>query len=444
MYIEYPEYISTAVKLLEQSGYKAYAVGGCIRDALMNKAPNDWDMTTSSKPEETIEVFKNYRVIPTGLKHGTVTVIIDGAHIEITTMRIDGEYHDNRRPDDVEFTQDITQDLSRRDFTVNAIAYNHTSGITDPFCGREDIESRIIRCVGDPDKRFNEDALRIIRALRFASVLDFQIEKNTADSIRRNAHLLNNVAAERIRVELLKLLCGCAVERVLGEFKDVIFTVIPELRECDGFPQNTPFHIYDVWGHTLKVVAGVKNTPELRFAALLHDVAKPQKFYLDDKGVAHFKGHPELSAEIAFDIMKRLRFPNAEIKDICDIIHLHDTRPDGSKSKIARLCSEYSCDTVRQTLELMRGDAAGKNPAYYEEDIQSYALAEKQIDEIEQSALCLSVAELDVSGQDIMALGLKGREIGEILERLLQLVIDEKIENKKEVLLGTAKKLKNN
>ncbi len=444
MLIEYPEYISTAIKLLEQSGFDSFAVGGCIRDALMKKAPNDWDMTTSSKPEETMEVFKNYRVIPTGLKHGTVTVIIDGVHIEITTMRIDGEYHDNRRPDNVEFTTDIEKDLSRRDFTVNAMAYRQPGELIDPFGGKQDIENKIIRCVGDPDKRFKEDALRIIRALRFASVLNFEIEEKTADSIRRNAHLLNNVAAERIRVELLKLLCGCAVERVLGEFKDVIFTVIPELKESDDFPQNTPFHIYDVWEHTVKVVAGVKNTPELRFAALLHDVAKPQKFYLDDNGIAHFKGHPELSAEIAYNVMKRLRFSNAEIEQVCSVIRLHDTRPDGNKSKIARLCSEYSCDTVRQTLELMRGDASGKNPAYYEGDIRSYDIAEKQIDEIEQSALCLSVTELDVSGQDIMALGFKGREIGDTLERLLQLVIDEKIENKKDILLGTAKKLKNN
>ncbi len=443
MFIRCPEYVETALRLLSESGFVAFVVGGCVRDSNMNKTPDDWDITTSSSPEETMEVFKHYRVIPTGLKHGTVTVIIDDVHLEITTMRIDGEYHDNRRPETVEFTTDIIEDLSRRDFTVNAMAYNQANGLIDPFGGIRDIESGIIRCVGNPDARFREDALRIIRALRFASVLDFNIEKETADSIKRNAHLLNNVANERIRVELLKLLCGEGVERILDEYRDVIFTVIPELKDSDGFPQKTPFHIYNVWEHTIKVVGGVENTAELRIAALLHDIAKPQKFYLDDDGVAHFKGHPELSAQMAFDILKRLRFSNAEIESICNIIKLHDTRPDGSKQRIARLCSEYSCDIVRKALLLMRGDAAGKNPVYYEDDIKSFALAEKQLDEIEQSGPCLRISDLDVNGKEIASLGFNGKEIGDVLNTLLQLVIEEKIENQKSALLSTAKKLKN-
>lgn len=443
MFVRYPEYVDTALRLLSESGFVAFVVGGCVRDSIMNKKPDDWDITTSSAPEETMEVFKDYRVIPTGLKHGTVTVIIDDVHLEITTMRIDGEYHDNRRPEAVEFTTDIREDLSRRDFTVNAMAYSQANGLIDPFGGKQDISDGIIRCVGNPDQRFGEDALRIFRALRFASVLDFTIEKETENSIRKNSHLLLNVANERIRVELLKLLCGKGVERILREYKEIFFTIIPELKESDGFPQKTPFHIYDVWEHTVKVVSGVENTAELRFAALLHDVAKPQKFYLDNNGIAHFKGHPELSAQMAFEIMKRLRFSNAEIESVCNIIKLHDTRPDGNKHKIARLCSEYSFDTVRKTLGLMRGDAAGKNPEYYEKDIKSYSLAEKQVDEIEQSGLCLKVSELEVNGKDIIALGFTGRDIGDTLDRLLQLVIEEKIENKKEALLSAAKKLKN-
>lgn len=443
MFVRYPEYVDTALRLLSESGFVAFVVGGCVRDSIMNKKPDDWDITTSSAPEETMEVFKDYRVIPTGLKHGTVTVIIDDVHLEITTMRIDGEYHDNRRPEAVEFTTDIREDLSRRDFTVNAMAYSQANGLIDPFGGKKDISDGIIRCVGNPDQRFGEDALRIFRALRFASVLDFTIEKETENSIRKNSHLLLNVANERIRVELLKLLCGKGVERILREYKEIFFTIIPELKESDGFPQKTPFHLYDVWEHTVKVVSGVENTAELRFAALLHDVAKPQKFYLDDNGIAHFKGHPELSAQMAFEIMKRLRFSNAEIESVCNIIKLHDTRPDGNKHKIAKLCSEYSFDTVRKTLGLMRGDAAGKNPEYYENDIKSYSLAEKQIDEIEQSGLCLKVSELEVNGKDIIALGFTGRDIGDTLDRLLQLVIEEKIENKKEALLCAAKKIKN-
>lgn len=444
MIIECPGYVNNALRLLEQSGFDAFAVGGCIRDSIMGKEPNDWDMTTSSAPDETIKVFKDFRVIPTGIKHGTVTVIIEGNPLEITTMRIDGEYHDNRRPDNVIFTKNIEKDLSRRDFTVNAIAYSPMHGLIDPFAGKQDIETGIIRCVGDPDRRFEEDALRIIRALRFASVLDFTIEDKTAESIMRNKHLLGNVAVERVRVELVKLLQGVGVERILNEFKDVFFDIIPELRALDGFPQNTPYHIYNVWEHTVKVVSGVKNTPELRIAALLHDIAKPQKFHPDEKGIAHFKGHPELSAEMSLEILKRMRFSNAEIETIYKIITLHDTRPDGSRSKIAHLCSDYSPEIVRLTLDLMRGDAAGKNPLYYNEDILSYELAEKQIDDIEMNSLCLNVTDLDIDGRDIMNLGYKGREIGMILDRLLELVIDEKINNKKDDLLGAAKKFKNN
>lgn len=443
MNIKCPDYINTAFKLLEQSGFKAYAVGGCVRDSLMSKTPDDWDMTTSSTPEQTMEVFKDFRVIPTGLKHGTVTVIIDGNHIEITTMRVDGEYHDNRRPESVCFTTKIEQDLSRRDFTVNAMAYNNTDGLVDIFGGQEDLKNKTIRCVGNPDTRFNEDALRIIRALRFASVLDFGIDKDTSDSIIKNVSLLNNVAKERIRVELVKLLCGTAVERILTDYREIIFNIIPELRTLDGFRQDTPYHIYDVWTHTVKVVANVKNTQELRVAALLHDIAKPDCFTTDEKGIAHFKGHPELSAEKAVEILKSLRFPNSFIETVCNIILLHDMYPDGNRKTVARFCSEYSPDIIRLTLELMRGDTAGKNPVLAEEQFDSYSLAEKQIDEIIESKLCLNISELNVNGKEIMAEGFSGREIGAVLNTLLELVIEEKIINKKEILLETARKFKN-
>ncbi|MBP9988859.1 MAG: hypothetical protein KBT46_05100, partial [Ruminococcus sp.] len=235
-----PDFINTAFKLLEESGFEAYAVGGCIRDSIMNKSPNDWDMTTSAKPEQIISVFSDYRTIPTGINHGTVTVLFDKNPVEITTMRIDGKYTDNRRPEKVFYTDKIEEDLSRRDFTVNAIAYNPRLGIIDPFKGCRDIKNKIITCVGNPDRRFNEDALRIIRALRFASTLSFEIEKNTADSIVKNKHLLNNIANERIRVELIKLLCGDNAEKILLDYKDIIFLIIPELSQTYGFEQHTP------------------------------------------------------------------------------------------------------------------------------------------------------------------------------------------------------------
>lgn len=444
MFINCPEYINTAFRLLEKNGFNAYVVGGCVRDSLCGKEPCDWDMTTSSTPQETMEVFKDFRVIPTGLKHGTVTVIIDGIHIEITTMRVDGEYYDNRRPESVHFTTEIEQDLSRRDFTVNAMAYNHKDGLIDIFGGKEDLKNRIIRCVGAPDIRFNEDALRIIRALRFASVLDFKIEKTTSESIQKNIPLINNVAKERIRVELVKLLCGTAVERILTDYKEIIFSIIPELRRLDEFPQNTPYHIYDVWTHTVKVVSSIKNDEKLRVAALLHDVAKPFCHTIDNNGVSHFKGHPEKSAQMAEIILRNLRFSNTFINTVYDLILLHDMYPDGNKNTVAHFCSKYTPETIKLTLELMRADSAGKNPEFALKQLASYDIAEIQIDEIVASGLCLKLSDLNVSGHDIKAAGFDGKEIGTVLDSLLELVIEGKISNQKEMLLNAAKKIKNN
>lgn len=437
-----PDYINTAIRLLENSGFNAYAVGGCIRDSVMGRTPNDWDMTTSSTPEETMKVFGNYRVIPTGIKHGTVTVIIDSNPIEITTMRIDGDYTDNRRPDSVCFTSDIIKDLARRDFTVNAMAYNHRDGLIDPFNGKEDIKTKIIRCVGNPDKRFNEDALRILRALRFASVLDFSIDDETDNSIFRNLHLINNVANERIRVELLKLLQGTGVEKILTEYKDIIFSIIPELRETDGLPQNNKYHIYDVWTHTVKVVSGVRNTPLLRISALLHDIGKPCCLRIDSDGTTHFKGHAEKGSDIADSILRRLKFSNKEIGEITTLILLHDDYPDGDKHKVAKYCSEYSFDILRLALELMRGDASGKSPVVRAELMKSYDKAESQINEIEASNMCLQITDLEINGNDLIKLGYHGKDIGTVLNTLLTMVIDEKIINNKDVLIKKAKSLK--
>ena len=437
-----PSYVNTALELLKKSGFKAYIVGGCVRDKLMGREPDDWDMTTSSLPEETLEVFKNFRTIPTGLKHGTVTVLIDGHPLEITTMRIDGEYHDSRRPDNVEFTDKITSDLSRRDFTVNAIAYNPEDGIIDPFGGEADIKKKTIRCVGNPDKRFGEDALRIIRALRFSSVLGFDIDSATSESIMRNHELMQNVAVERIRVELVKLLTGINVEKILTDYKEVIFGIIPELRAEDGFQQLSKYHIYDVWTHNVKVVGAIKNEPVFRVAALLHDVAKPDCFKIDENGVGHFKGHAPCGAVKAREIMKRLRFSNAEISTVCNIIALHYDRPDGIKSHLARLCSEYSVEDVRNTLKLIKADAAGKNPDYYEIETARCRKAEEQLGEIETDGTPLSVGELKINGNDLISVGYRGRAIKDTLENLLNSVIDGMLGNNRSELLAEAKKIK--
>lgn len=443
MRIKCPEKIIKAIALLESEGYSAYAVGGCIRDSIMGRVPNDWDMTTSAEPNEIRAVFKGFRTVPTGIKHGTVTVLIGSEPVEITTMRVDGEYSDNRHPESVTFTKRIEDDLSRRDFTVNAIAYNPQTGIIDPFGGQNDIKNKIIRCVGELDKRFNEDALRILRAIRFSSVLGFDIEKSTFESIINNRSLLKNISKERIRVELIKMLCGKNIEKILTDFKSVIFEIIPELADEDGFLQHTPFHIYDVWTHTTKVVANIEPYPDFRVAALLHDIEKPSMLKIDADGIGHFKGHPQKGAETAEKILRRLRFSNAEINHITTIIRLHDERPDGNKHHLAKLCSVHGIDNVDDTLKMIIADAHGKNPLFFEKEVNAVRLAQSQIRELRESHACLKTADLDINGNDIMALGIDRTMIRETLEFLLDEVINERLENKN-AALSTATKEYNN
>lgn len=434
MEIKCPDYILKAIELLELNGYSAYAVGGCVRDSLLGKEPNDWDMTTSATPEQTIAAFKDFRTIPTGLKHGTVTVILGSHPIEITTMRVDGAYSDNRHPENVSFTKKIEEDLSRRDFTVNAMAYTPKVGLVDPYGGRDDLRRHIIRCVGNADIRFGEDALRILRAIRFACVLGFDIEKETSESVIRNRALLSNISSERIRTELIKLLCGKDIEKILTDYKEVIFEFIPELRATDGFEQHSPYHIYDVWTHTTKVVAAIDDTAEFRVAALLHDVEKPSTFKLDENDRGHFKGHTELGANTAERILRRLRFSNAEVKRITDIIRLHDNRPDGNRFHLAELCAKYGIDAVDDTLKLIAADLHGKKSDYLKEETAVIRLAQEQIDEMRRTHTCLSTAELDINGNDIMALGIDRTNIKSALLFLLNEVIHERTENNKEAL----------
>ena len=434
--------MNTALELLKKSGFKAYIVGGCVRDSIMGRTPNDWDMTTSALPEETLKVFSDFRTIPTGLKHGTVTVLIEKQPIEITTMRIDGEYSDSRRPDSVEFTDEITMDLSRRDFTVNAMAYNPDDGVVDPFGGKDDIERKTIRCVGEADRRFGEDALRIIRALRFASVLGFSIDKDTSDSIMRNHLHMQDVASERIRVELVKLLSGKGVEEILTDYKEVIFGIIPELKAEDGFPQNTPYHVFDVWTHTVKVVGAIRNEPVFRVAALLHDISKPECLRVDENGIAHFKTHEYYGAEKAKEIMKRLHFSNAEINRVYSIILLHNTRHDGIKTHISHFCAQHSIANVRDSLELIHADAYGKNPEYLDIEIGRYEKALEQIDEIEKENLPMTVQELQINGNDLLAIGFRGKEIKDVLSALHDSVIEGRTANENASLKEAANKLK--
>lgn len=432
--ITIPEYAKIAMKELNQNGFEAFVVGGCVRDSIMGKIANDWDMTTSAEPAETLEVFKDSRTIPTGIKHGTITVLIDKQPLEITTFRIDGEYTDNRRPDSVNFTRDIENDLSRRDFTVNAMAYNEKDGIVDLFGGMEDIKNKIIRCVGDPDKRFNEDALRIMRAIRFSSTLGFEIEEKTAESIRRNKHLLKNIAAERIRIELEKLLLGKDAERILLEFSDVIFEIIPELKETYALPQNCPYHIYNVWEHIVKSVAVSKKDKYIRLSMLLHDIGKPQMKTTDENGQDHFKGHAKISADMAYEILKRLRYDNKTISVVTKLIFHHDDRMYNAPQNVKKHASKYGFDFLHLLDEVSRADILAQTP----ELSDRISLCDKYIEELtnlEKENPCLKISDLKVDGNDLISLGYSGKEIGRTLEKLLDKVIKNEIKNSREDLL---------
>lgn len=437
--IKIPEYALIAMKELQKNGFDSFVVGGCVRDSLMGKTAHDWDMTTSAEPEETLRVFRNFRTIPTGIKHGTVTVLIDKQPLEITTFRIDGDYKDNRRPDSVRFTRNIENDLSRRDFTVNAIAYNEKSGIVDLFGGIEDIKNKIIRSVGDPDRRFNEDALRIMRALRFSATLGFEIEEKTAESIKRNKHLLKNIASERIRVELEKLLLGDYSQKILLDFSDVIFEIIPELKSTQNTSQNCPYHIYNVYEHIVKSVALSEKNKYIRLAMLLHDIAKPDVKTTDKNGQDHFKGHAPLGSDIAYNILKRLRFDNKTVNLVTKLILHHDDRLYNSPQNIKKHASQHGFPFLYLLDRVSRADILAQNP----EMSDRLFVCDKYISELknlEKETPCLKISDLKIDGNDLIKLGFSGKEIGQKLEFLLDKVIKNEVENKKEKLIEILKR----
>ena len=443
MVINIPPQVNRAIEILKEKGHSAYVVGGAVRDAIMNKSADDWDITTSALPSQTAEAFNGFRIIETGLKHGTVTVRIDGMSLEITTYRIEHGYSDNRHPDKVDFTDRVEDDLSRRDFTVNAVAYSPVSGFADPFGGIEDIGRKIIRCVGEADRRFGEDALRILRALRFSSVLGFEIDSETSASIHKNYHLLENISAERIFTELSKLLCGKDAGRILREYDDVIFFILPELEAMKGCGQNHERHIYDVWGHTVKAVESVEPISVLRFAMLLHDSGKPYCKTTDNGGTDHFCKHAVKSREIAENILCRLKTSAAFRNHVCNLVEYHDFVPDKiSKKTYKKYIAKLGIGTVKELFSIRKADISAQNPKFLDEEIIRNECGLKTLKEIEAEDACLKISDLAISGNDIISFGIKpSPEIGKILETLLDEVMEEKIENTKEALISRAMQL---
>jgi len=440
--MDMPKNVDIAINLLQSAGFEAYAVGGCVRDSLLGKTPNDWDITTSAKPEDMKSVFADFHCIDTGIKHGTVTVVIDGEPLEITTFRLDGEYEDNRHPKSVTFTSDLGADLGRRDFTVNAMAYSKMTGTVDLFGGQNDLKNKIIRCVGDPDRRFNEDALRILRALRFASALDFEIEEKTAQSLLKNCALLGNISEERIAKELLKLVCGKGAKRILTDFAPVLFEILPELQPMYKNSHDNPHHCYDIYEHTLIAVESIDPEPTLRFAMLLHDCGKPAVKKFDENGVAHFYGHQRISAEISAQILARLKVSNKFRDEILFLVSNHDRwELYENTEKMPRYLSKFGLDGVLKLLKVMRADVLAQSPEYRYR-LDQIADAEEIAKNLAEQKPCLSLRELQINGRTLMDIGIpQGRKLGAVLAQLLDEVIDGVTKNTQEALTTRAREI---
>ena len=412
-----------------------------MRDSLLGREPADWDLATSALPEQTEAALAGYRLVETGLKHGTVTALTAGGPVEITTFRTDGAYHDGRHPDRVAFVPSLEEDLARRDFTVNAMALAPDGTVIDLYGGREDLAAGLIRCVGEPSRRFGEDALRILRALRFASKLDFAIEPETARRALADRALLDRVSRERVMAELSGILTGPGAGRVLRQYGPVIFQVIPELAPQAGFDQKNPNHIHDIWTHTTMAVDAVEADPVLRLTMLLHDVGKPAAFFTDEAGVGHFYGHAKIGAQMADDILLRLRCSGEMRRQVVTFITWHDIEPPGTKKAMARLAAKLGEDTVRRLIQCWRADSADRAPAVRERNLAVIARSEQALEQaLAGEERCFSLRDLAVDGRDIMALGVpEGPAVGRTLRTLFGRVLDGELANRREELLAAAR-----
>lgn len=431
-----PENIQNCIDQLENAGFAAYAVGGCVRDACLGLQPHDYDLCTNALPIQTEEVFRDYRLVLAGEKHGTVTVITAGGPVEITTFRTEGSYRDNRHPDWVKFVPDIEDDLARRDFTVNAMAYSPKRGFADPFGGREDLKNLVLRAVGDPNARFAEDSLRILRGIRFAARFGLVPEETTMEAMYAQAGLMEHLARERVFEELCKLLLLAKAEDIT-RFAPILAAVIPELGPMIGFDQHSPHHAYDLITHTAHVVEGVPAELPLRWAALLHDTGKVTTFTRDATGRGHFYGHAKESAAIADGVLRRLKAPTALREEAVTLIEKHMTRLQPERKLLRRQVSKFGFPMVEAMLSLQQADMGSKGTG---EDNGGAVFAEVRqiLAELKAEDVCLRLKDLAVNGNDLMALGFCGKEIGACLGALLEQVIEERLPNEKEALLAFA------
>lgn len=439
--INIPTNANALIHILQKHGHVAYVVGGCVRDSILGRNPHDWDICTSATPSEMLDIFNDKKVIETGLQHGTITVVVDDESYEITTFRLDGDYSDHRRPDVVTFTSNLEEDLSRRDFTINAMAYNDDEGLIDPFGGLLDIENGQIKCVGNANHRFQEDALRVLRALRFACQTNFEIELHTSRAIDSNAHLLDMISKERINSELCKMVTSSSFPCVLIVYVNVFCRIIPELNDMVGFNQNNPYHDYDVFIHTARALMHDSSSDLItRLAILFHDFGKPHCYQDGDDGIRHFKGHGKVSAEITDYIMLRLRSDNQTRHDVAELVHYHDATFEVGHKYVKRWLNKIGEKQFRRLLDVRRADIRGQKKEYDAERINKVDIIEQMIDEVLQDGECFSIKSLAINGNDLLNIGYKtGKELGRTLSVLLQMVIDGEILNDKDELLKIAK-----
>lgn len=434
MKINLPKQVKTIIETLCSNGYEAYAVGGCVRDSILGRVPGDWDITTSAQPEETKRLFK--KTFDTGIEHGTVTVLIDGEGFEVTTYRIDGEYEDNRHPTEVRFTRNLEEDLKRRDFTINAMAYNDETGIVDIFGGMEDLRGKVIRCVGNARERFGEDALRILRAIRFAAQLGFEIEEKTREGIQKLAPTLANISAERIQVELVKMLVSPNPGMIRLAYElGITEVILPEFDRMMETKQETPHHMYCVGEHTVKSVEKVRADKVLRLTMLLHDVAKPITKTVDENGRAHFKGHASEGEKIAKQILKRLKFDNDTLRKVTRLVYFHDYRMPAKTKNVRRAMYKMGEELFPLYLEVHLADTLAQSDYEREEKLKNLKEIRRCYEEVLEKEQCVSLKTLAVTGSDLISWGMQpGKEIGETLHMLLELVIENPEMNRKELL----------
>ena len=439
MQIRLPDKVNRIIETLTAAGYEAYAVGGCVRDLVLGRTPNDWDITTSSTPEEVKSLFP--RTVDTGIKHGTVTVMLNKEGFEVTTYRIDGAYEDSRHPKEVTFTASLEEDLKRRDFTINAMAYNEQSGLVDIFGGMRDIEQGIIRCVGNAEERFTEDALRMLRAVRFSAQLGYPIHEETKCAIRKLAPNLKLISAERVQTELIKLVTSAHPDYLRTAYETGITKqILPEFDLCMETPQNNPHHCYSVGEHILHSMSEIKPEKVLRLGMLFHDIGKPQTLTVDEEGITHNKGHAVVGEKMTKEILRRLKFDNDTIDKVSKIVLYHDQEITLTDSGIRRAVNRMGEEIFPMLFFVRYADIQAQSDYHREEKLRKLAYIQELYDGIRERHECLSLRDLAVTGSDLIALGMPaGKEIGDLLKELLELVLEEPERNSREELLYICK-----